>query len=79
MSFCIGEQVPEVTANHPDVVTAVHLAVEKACNTPLEDTQEMYMEALTEGINKAEQKHRKDYPSGPRSVVVLYDLGRPCK
>ncbi len=66
-----GGQLPEVTANHPDVVAAVQLAVEKARNTPPEDTQEMYMEALTEGVRKAEQKRKENNPSGPRSGFYL--------
>ncbi len=64
----VGGEVPEVTASHPDVVAAVQLAVEKARTTPPEETQEMYMEALSEGIRKAEEKRRKDDPSGPKSV-----------
>ncbi|XP_064400448.1 adenylate kinase 9-like [Halichondria panicea] len=61
-----GGQMPEVTAENPDVVMAVRVAIEKAQNTPREYTQDMYMEALREGIVKAEEKLRHHNPSGPR-------------
>ena len=56
-----------MTATHPDVVSAVQLAMEKARTTPLEHTQEMYMEALRDGVTEAEQRRRRDNPTGPRS------------
>ncbi len=61
--------MPEVTAENPDVVMAVRVAIEKAQNTPREYTQDMYMEALREGIVKAEEKLRHHNPSGPRYYV----------
>ncbi len=62
--------MPEVTAENPDVVMAVSVAIQKTHNTPLEYTQEMYMEALREGIVKAEEKRRHHSPSGPRYYVL---------
>lgn len=59
-----------MTANHPDVVNAVQLAVGKARTANLEHTQEMYMEALRDGVTEAEQRRRKDNPNGPRSLHV---------
>ena len=57
-----------MTANHPEVVNAVQLAVEKARIANLEHTQEMCMEALRNGVTEAEQRRREDNPNGPRSL-----------
>ena len=53
-----------VGADDPRVVEAVNAAAEKARNSPIEITQEMYMEALQCGINSAETKRREDNPHG---------------
>lgn len=63
--------IPEVTAEHPDVAKAIAAAVEKVNNSPVEITQEMYMEALKNGIESAHQKRREENPDGPRLEVVV--------
>ena len=53
-----------VTVDDPRVVEAVDTAAEKASNSPIEITQEMYMEALKSGISAAEMKRREADPHG---------------
>ena len=53
-----------VAVDDPRVVEAVDAAAEKASNSSIEITQEMYMEALKSGINTAEMKRREADPHG---------------
>lgn len=53
-----------VTADHPQVIEAVAAAAEKARNSLVEITEDMYMEALMAGINTAENRRRKNNPNG---------------
>ena len=62
-----------VAADDPRVVEAVNAAAEKAKNSAVEITQEMYMEALKSGIDSAEAKRRQDDPQGAR-----YDFNWPA-
>ena len=59
-------EVPEVTAEHPEVQKAVAEAEEKARGSPPTLTLEMYMEALKTGIEQAEERRRQSNPQGPR-------------
>lgn len=70
--FCVGnpEQLQNVTSDHPDVVEAVNIAVERARTSPLEYTQDMYTEALSAGVEEAERIRRESDPNGPRLIVV---------
>lgn len=60
-----------MTAEHPDVIKAVNAAIEKASSAPLDYTPEMYMEALKEGVDRAEEKQRENDPLGPKSVLCV--------
>lgn len=53
-----------VAVDDPRVIEAVNAAAEKARNSPIEITQEMYMEALKWGISAAETKRREVDPHG---------------
>ena len=53
-----------VTVGDPRVIEAVNAAAEKARNSPIEITQEMYMEALRRGISEAETKRKEVDPHG---------------
>ncbi len=53
-----------VAVGDPRVVEAVNAAAENARNSPIEITQEMYMEALRIGISAAETKRREMDPHG---------------
>ena len=55
-----------VTADHPQVVEAVTIATEKARNSLIEITEEMYVEALKTGIAAAENKRRENKPCGAK-------------
>ena len=52
--------------DHPDVMKAVEVATVNINSSPVSITQEMYMEALKNGIDMAEQKKRMKNPNGPR-------------
>lgn len=53
-----------VTVGDPRVIEAVNAAAEKARSSPIEITQEMYMEALKRGISEAETKRKEVDPHG---------------
>ena len=55
-----GEASSLVTVNHPQVIEAVTIAAEKARNSSVEITEEMYVEALKTGITVAEKKRREN-------------------
>ena len=55
-----------VTADHPQVIEAVAIAAEKARNSLVEITEEMYIEALKTGITAAEKKRREKKSCGAK-------------
>lgn len=55
-----------VTVDHPQVIEAVAIATEKARNSLVEITEEMYVEALKTGITAAENKRRENKPCGAK-------------
>lgn len=51
-------------SNHPDVIKAVENAVAVLNESANPISQEMYMEALANGINMAEERRREKETSG---------------
>ena len=56
--------MPEVSADHPGVRSAVEEAESRARSANLEVTPDMYMQALKRGIQQAEQRKREADPTG---------------
>ena len=52
--------------NHPDVRKAVEEATATIDASTITVTQELYMEALRNGISMAEERKREKNPSGPK-------------
>ena len=61
------EELNEIEVKkHPEVVKAVEEAVATTDASSISITQEMYVEALKNGIMMAEEKKREKNPSGPK-------------
>ena len=51
---------------HPDVVKAVEEAIATIDASSITISQDMYMEALKNGISMAEEKKKEINPTGPK-------------
>ena len=60
----------EEVLKHPDVVKAIETETAKinASSDPI--SQQMYMDALRNGIDLAEETRREKSPEGPRYVIM---------
>lgn len=68
--FIIDEETDEnKVKNHPDVIEAVEKAVAEVNSSTISISQDMYLEALRNGVSIAEERRREKNPAGPMYVT----------